>query len=80
MATIDERLKRVIVEQLGVEEREVVSGASFVDDLHADSFDLVKLLMGMEDEFQIKIKAEEMELLTTVNDAQEYLKQRIPER
>jgi acyl carrier protein len=78
MTTIDERLKRVIVEQLGVEEREVVPGVSFVDDLHADSFDLVKLLMGMEDEFQIKIKAEEMELLTTVNDAQEYLKQRIP--
>ncbi len=76
MATIDERLKKVVVDQLEVDESEVVVEASFVDDLHADSFDLVKLLMGMEEEFQIKIKPEEMESLTTVKEALSYIEGR----
>lgn len=73
MATIEERLKKVIVDQLEIDESEVVAEASFVDDLHADSFDLVKLLMGMEEEFQVKIKPEEMESLTTVKETPSYI-------
>jgi acyl carrier protein len=77
MTTIDERLKKIIVKQLSVDEREVTSNASFVENLHADSLDLVELMMAMEEEFEIDISPEEMELLTTVKDAREYLEQHV---
>ena len=79
MATIFERVKRIIVEQLGVEEEEVVSSASFVDDLGADSLDLVELIMALEDEFsnpsrKIEIPDEDAEKIVTVQDAIDYIR------
>ena len=78
MATIFERLKRVIVEQLEVEEKKVTPEASFVDDLNADSLDLVELITAMEEEFSIPGKRLEMadedaEKIRTVQDAVDYL-------
>ena len=79
MATIFERLKKVVVEQLGVEEEEVVPTASFVDDLGADSLDLVELIMSLEEEFsdsskKIEIPDEDAEKIVTVQDAVDYIK------
>ncbi len=79
MATIFERLKKIVVEQLGVEDEEVVSSASFVDDLGADSLDLVELIMSLEEEFsnpslKIEIPDEDAERIVTVQDAIDYLK------
>ncbi len=79
MATIFERLKKVVVEQLGVEEDEVVPTASFVDDLGADSLDLVELRMSVEDEFstpyrRIEIPDEDAEKIITVQDAVDYIR------
>ena len=79
MATIFERTKRIIVEQLGVEEEEVIPTASFVDDLGADSLDLVELIMSLEEEFsnpsqKIEIPDEDAEKIVTVQDAIDYLK------
>ena len=79
MATIFERMKTIIVEQLGVEEKEVVSSASFVDDLGADSLDLVELIMSLEEEFsnpshKIEIPDEDAEKIITVQDAIDYIK------
>ena len=79
MATIFERVKKVIVDQLGVEEKEAVSSASFVDDLGADSLDLVELIMSLEEEFssasqKIEIPDEDAEKILTVQDAVDYIK------
>ena len=79
MATIFERLKTILVEQLGVEEEEVVPSANFVDDLGADSLDLVELIMTVEEEFsspsrKIEIPDEDAEKMTTVQGAIDYLK------
>ena len=79
MATIFERLKKIVVEQLGVKEEEVVPSASFVDDLGADSLDLVELVMSLEEGFsnpsrKIEIPDEDAEKLVTVQDAIDYLK------
>ncbi len=79
MATISERIKRIIVEQLGVEEGEVIPVASFVDDLGADSLDLVELIMSLEEEFsnpsrKVEIPDEEAEKIITIQDAIVYLK------
>ena len=79
MATISERVKKIIVEQLGVEEGEVVPSASFVDDLGADSLDLVELIMSLEEEFsnpsqRIEIPDEDAEKIVTIQDAVDYLK------
>ena len=79
MATIFERVKKIIVEQLGVGEDEVVPTASFVDDLGADSLDLVELIMSLEEEFsepsrKIEIPDEDAEKILTVQDAVDYLK------
>ena len=79
MATIFEQLKALIVEQLGVEEKEVVPTASFVDDLGADSLDLVELIMSIEEKFsdssrKIEIPDEDAEKIITVQDALDYLK------
>ena len=79
MATIFERVKGIIVEQLGAEEAEVVPEASFVDDLGADSLDLVELIMSLEEEFsnpslKIEIPDEEAEKIVTVRDAVDYIR------
>ena len=79
MATIYERLKKIVVEQLGVEEDEVVPTASFVDDLGADSLDLVELIMALEEEFsnpsqKVEIPDEDAEKIVTVQDAIDYIK------
>ncbi len=79
MATIFERVKRIIVEQLGVVEEEVVPAASFVDDLGADSLDLVELIMSLEEEFsnpsrKIEIPDEDAEKIATVQDAIDYIR------
>ncbi len=79
MATVFERVRGLIVEQLGVEEDQVVPAASFVDDLNADSLDLVELIMSMEEEFSqngttMEISDEDAEKILTVQDAVDYLK------
>ena len=79
MAAILERVKKIVVEQLGVDEKEVVPTASFVDDLGADSLDLVELVMSLEEEFsssaqKIEIPDEDAEKLVTVQDAVDYIK------
>ena len=79
MATIFERIKAIVVEQLGVEEAEVVPTASFVEDLGADSLDLVELMMSLEEGFsnpsrKIEIPDEDAEKIVTIQDAVDYLK------
>ena len=79
MATVYERIRALIVEQLGVDEDEVTASASFVDDLNADSLDLVELIMSMEEEFGsdvegLEISDEDAEKIQSVQDAVDYLK------
>ncbi|MCH7387820.1 acyl carrier protein [Acinetobacter modestus] len=71
--SIEMRVKQIIVEQLGVDEGEVVANASFVDDLGADSLDVVELIMAFEEEFGIEIPDEDAEKLLTVRDAINYI-------
>jgi acyl carrier protein len=79
VATIFDRIKKVVVEQLGVEEEDVVPTASFVDDLGADSLDLVELKISLEEEFstpslEIEIPEEDAEEIITVQDAVDYIR------
>ena len=76
MATVDERVKKIIAEQLGVEEDEVVPEASFVEDLGADSLDTVELVMALEEEFEIEIPDEDAEKILTVGKALDYIKEK----
>ena len=73
MASVDERVKQIIVEQLGVDEGEVTANASFVDDLGADSLDTVELVMAFEEAFEIEIPDEAAEKIRTVKDAVDYI-------
>ena len=73
MSNIEERVKKIIVEQLGVKEEEVKAEASFVDDLGADSLDTVELVMALEEEFDTEIPDEEAEKITTVQAAVDYI-------
>ncbi|SVA42502.1 uncharacterized protein METZ01_LOCUS95356 [marine metagenome] len=78
MASVDERVKSIVVDRLGVDEEKVVPEASFVDDLNADSLDLVELIMAFEEEFstdgtKVEIADEEAEKILTVQDAIDYL-------
>ncbi|WP_339056832.1 acyl carrier protein [Candidatus Regiella endosymbiont of Tuberolachnus salignus] len=73
MSAIEERVKKIIVEQLGVREGEVVNHASFVEDLGADSLDTVELVMALEEEFETEIPDEEAEKITTVQAAIDYI-------
>jgi len=80
MATVFERVKRLVVEQLGVDEAEVKANASFVDDLNADSLDLVELVMSLEEEFstegkRLEIPDEDAEKIKTIQDAVDYIKE-----
>lgn len=74
MATIEERVKKIVVEQLGVKEDEVTNDASFVDDLGADSLDTVELVMALEEEFGTEIPDEQAEKITTIQQAVDYIK------
>jgi acyl carrier protein len=71
--SLEERVKKIIAEKLSVDMEEVVPEASFVDDLGADSLDLVELIMSMEEEFDTEISDEDAEQLTTVKDAIDYI-------
>jgi acyl carrier protein len=75
MASTEERVKQIIVEQLGVDEAEVTAKASFVDDLGADSLDTVELVMAFEEAFDIEIPDEDAEKIRTVQDAVSYIEQ-----
>ncbi len=77
MAAIDEKVKQIVVEQLGVEEGEVTPSASFVDDLGADSLDQVELVMAFEEAFDVEIPDEDAEKIRTVKDAIEYLEKHV---
>ena len=73
MSNIEERVKKIIIEQLGVKEEEVKSEASFVDDLGADSLDTVELVMAFEEEFGSEISDSEAEKILTVGDAVKFI-------
>src|ERR1041384_1995434 len=73
MASVEEKVKQIIVEQLGVDEGEVTPNASFVDDLGADSLDTVELVMAFEEAFDIEIADEDAEKIRTVKDAVDYI-------
>lgn len=74
MSSIEQRVKKIIVEQLEVKEEEVVPTASFIDDLRADSLDTVELVMALEEEFETEIPDEDAEKIMTVQDAIDYIK------
>ena len=74
MSNIEDRVKKIVVEQLGVKDDEVSFEASFVDDLGADSLDTVELVMALEEEFECEIPDEEAEKITTVQQAVDYVK------
>ncbi len=76
MGTVEDRVKKIIGEQLGVEEDEVTPEASFVEDLGADSLDTVELVMALEEEFGIEIPDEDAEKILTVGKALDYIKEK----
>jgi acyl carrier protein len=77
MSTIEDRVRKIVVEQLGVKEEEVSLESSFVDDLGADSLDTVELVMALEEEFETEIPDEDAEKITTVQQAVDYIKAHI---
>jgi len=72
-ASVDERVKKIVVEQLGVKEEEVTNESSFVDDLGADSLDTVELVMALEEEFNVEIQDDEAEKITTIQQAIDFI-------
>ena len=77
--SLEERVTDLIVEQLGVSKEEAVANASFIDDLGADSLDIVELVMTLEETFDIEIPDDDAEKMQTINDAIGYLKERVDE-
>lgn len=77
MASVEERVKSIIMDQLQVSEAEVTPSASFVDDLGADSLDTVELVMKFEEDFDIEIPDEDAEKIATVQDAVDYIKEHV---
>ena len=75
--SVEQKVKQIIVEQLGVDEAQVDPTASFVDDLGADSLDIVELVMTMEEEFDLEIPDEDAEKIKTVNDVINYIKAKV---
>ncbi|MCW8935765.1 Acyl carrier protein [hydrothermal vent metagenome] len=73
MSSAEERVRKIVIEQLGVKEDEVTNSASFVDDLGADSLDTVELVMALEEEFECEIPDEDAEKITTVQQALDYV-------
>ena len=74
-ATLEEKVKKIIIDQLGVDEAEVTTEAKFIDDLGADSLDTVELVMALEEEFGIEIPDEDAEKIATVRDAITYIRE-----
>ncbi len=77
MSAVTEKVKKMIVDQLGVSESEVVPEAKFIDDLGADSLDIVELIMALEDEYGLEIPDEDAEKMETVGDAIKYVEDRL---
>ena len=77
-STVEDKVKQIIVEQLGVDESEVTPTASFIDDLGADSLDTVELVMALEEGFGMEIPDEDAEKITTVKDAINYIEGHLP--
>ena len=77
MSSIEERVKKIVAEQLGVKEEEVKNEASFVEDLGADSLDTVELVMALEEEFETEIPDEEAEKITTIQEAINYIEENL---
>ncbi len=75
MTSVEDRVKKIVVKQLGVEDTQVKGEAKFIEDLGADSLDIVELVMAMEDEFEVSIPEDQAEKLMTVNDAVTYVAQ-----
>lgn len=73
MSSIEERVKKIVCEQLGAKEEDVTNQSSFIDDLGADSLDTVNLVMALEEEFETEIADEDSEKLSTVQDAIDYI-------
>ena len=71
--SVEEKVKEIIVDQLGVDENQVVAGASFIEDLGADSLDTVELVMALEEEFDVEISDEDAEKISKVQDAIDYI-------
>lgn len=80
MATVEDRVKNIISEQLGVDKDKITNDASFVDDLGADSLDTVELVMALEEEFSAEIPDEDAEKITTVQQAIDYIEKRLKEQ
>lgn len=80
MSTTSDRVTKIIVEQLGIKDDEAKPEASFVDDLGADSLDTVELVMALEDEFDCEISDEEAEKITTIQQAIDYVEERVKEK
>lgn len=74
---LEVRLTKIIADQLGVDEERIVPGASFIEDLHADSLDLAELMMSLEDQFAVTITDEDSQSIVTVGDALNYLREHI---
>ncbi len=79
MSDVAERVKKIVVEHLGVEASKVVEGAHFIEDLGADSLDTVELVMAFEEEFGVEIPDDEAEKIRSVGDAVKYLKEHVKE-
>lgn len=77
MSSVEERVRKIVVDQLGVKEEEVTMDASFVDDLGADSLDTVELVMALEEEFETEIPDEDAEKITKVKEAVDYINEHL---
>ncbi|MBN1881570.1 MAG: acyl carrier protein [Deltaproteobacteria bacterium] len=77
MASVEERVKEIIAEQLGLEKDDIQLDASFIDDLGADSLDIVEMIMTIEDEYDVEISDDDAEKISTVQDAINYIKEKM---
>jgi acyl carrier protein len=80
MPSVEERVKEIVIDQLGVDTKEVTPGASFIEDLGADSLDTVELVMALEEEFGMEIPDEDAEKISTVGEAIKYIQEHMKEQ